>query len=405
MKQINPQMYLATLLVLALSLSACSGQAIPGSQLFKGSAKEKVVPLKKLAEITPSIKTKVSWQVDTGAGMGENKLHPFVSNDTVYVAGGASASAWNTNNGKKQWQRVIGETISAGVNGTFLKDPATAGKARQLFIGTSNANAIALDAKDGKIQWIERLSSEIVAVSPSYNNRVVFRTIDGKLHGLNATTGELIWQRTQKTPALSIMGASVPVIVPPLVISGFDNGKVAAYSLQTGENAWEVVLALPQGNTELERITDIDGKINPLGNALFAASLNGSVNGINMEAGKSVWSRAFSSPTGVNVNTQGLYSNDDKGNVWKLNPQNGAPIWSMDDLQRRQPTVPAIIGDNLLLVGDKQGNLHWINAVTGKFVARTKGDPAGYSVEAEVSGRSAYVLGKSGMLSKLQILN
>jgi len=54
----------------------------------------------------------------------------------------------------------------------------------------------------------------------------------------------------------------------------------------------------------------------------------------------------------------------------------------------------------LVVVGDKKGNLHWINTASGKFIARAKGDPAGYSVEPEISGRSIYAIGKGGVLSR-----
>ena len=386
-------------------LGGCSKFKIPGSQLFDRPAKP--VPLKALAAVTPTIKISNDWQVSTGSNMRENKVHPHIDKQTVYVAGGYSASAWQQANGKILWKTAIGETVSAGVNGTLLSNPQTGVPAKttaeQVFIGTTSGNAIAMDAKTGNIQWIERLSSEVQSVSPAHNNRVVFRTIDGILHGLSSVTGELIWQRSQTTPSLSMLGASVPVIVSTIVIEGFDNGKVAAYNLQTGKEIWQVTLALPRGNTELDRVIDIDGKLKPLGNALFAASLNGSASGINMETGKLAWSRPFSTSVGVNADPQGLYSSDDKGNVWRIDPNNGTPIWSMDDLQRRQPTVPALVGTANIVVADKQGNIHWINVQTGKFVARSKADSAGYSVEPEVSGNSIYAIGKSGVLSKITL--
>ncbi len=386
-------------------LGGCSKFKIPGSQLFERESKP--IPLKALTAVTPTLKTISVWQVSTGSAMGENKIHPYIDSQAIYVGGGSSASAWQKSNGKLLWNSSIGETVSAGVNGTLLANPQTGTPAKstaeQVFIGTTTGNAISLDAKTGKIQWIERLSSEVLSVSPSHNNRVVFRTIDGKLHGLSASTGELIWQRSQTTPALSLLGASVPIIVSSLVIAGFDNGKVAAYDLLTGKDIWQVPLALPRGNTELERIIDIDGKLKPLGNALFTASLNGSASGINMETGKPAWSRAFSTSVGVNANPQGLYSSDDKGNIWKINPSTGDPLWSMDDLLGREPTVPALLGTANIVVADKQGNIHWINAENGKFTARSKGDPAGYSVEPEISGNSVYTIGKKGVLNKFMI--
>ena len=377
--------------------SGCSQISQLTSQVT--SQKSRPAPLKALKAVTPTIKVKTDWQVATGSAMGENKVHPLIDSQLVYVAGGVSASAWQKSNGKMLWRTAIGETVSAGVNGNYSTSNNTS--TNSVFLGTTNGNAISLDAKTGKILWIERLSSEVLSVSTSSNNRVIFRTVDGKLHALKDNTGELIWQRSQRPPALSQLGAGVPLIVPPLVIAGFDNGKVAAYNIANGQGIWETILALPRSSTEPEQITDVDGKIKHLGNALFAASMNGSSAGINIENGKKAWSLAYSTPTGVNANQLGLYSSDDKGKVWKYDPQTGKPVWSMDDLERRLPSVPAIIGNSHIAVTDKQGNIHWINSANGKFSARSKGDPRGYSIEPEVDGMSIFVLGKGGILTKV----
>ena len=385
-------------------LSGCS--QLKESKLF-GGGKTKEIKLEPLKVIKTSLKTTKAWEINTTSLMGENKIHPYLDNKTVFIAGGTSASAHLTANGKQLWKTPIGENITAGVNGTLLSNPQskTAVKpfATQIFLGTNSGNAIALEAKTGKIQWIERLSSEVLSVSASDNGRVVFRTVDGKLHGLDSNTGVLIWQRSQKTPALTQLGASVPLVVSNLVIAGFDNGKVAAYELQTGQPVWEVVLALPSGNSDLEQIVDVDGRIVALGNALFATSKNGSSAGINMEAGKQVWSKAFSSTTGLDVDSSGMFSSDDKGNVWAFDPQTGDPIWSLDDLAGRLPSVPMIVNRTTLVVTDKEGNIHFINSADAKFKARQKGDPKGYSVEPTVSGRSIYLMGKSGLLSKFTL--
>ncbi len=381
------------ILLISASLTACSGQSFPGSQLLEnfGSKTSRPAPLKPLKAVSNTINTKKIWEVKTGNTNHFNKIHPFINTSSVIVAGGGQVSAWNKNTGKPQWKANIGELLSAGVNGDNS----------QVFVGTSNGNAIALDANNGKILWIERLSSEILSVSRSQDNRVVFRTIDGKLHGLTSNTGELIWQQSQRTPALTQHGASVPIIIGKYVISGFDNGKIAAYTLASGSKTWEVSLAEPSGQNELDRMVDIDGKLKVMGNALFANSLNGSISGINLIKGKAVWSRHFSSSTGVDADTQGLYSSDSKGNIWKFQPQTGQPIWKMDDLTRRQPGTPILLKPGLLIVGDKQGNLHWINAINGKFVARNKGDSAGYLVAPVVdTNNTVYAFGKNGILTK-----
>ena len=381
-----------TVATFSLLLGGCS----VASQLL-GTNKSRPIPLKPLKKIAKSIEIKKVWEIKTGSAMGYSKIHPYIDANSVYIAGNTVASAWKKSNGALQWKTNIGEAISAGINGPSVKNSTS----QQIFLGTNNGNAISLDAKTGKIQWIERLSSEVLSVSPSKNGRVAFRTVDGKLHGLSSSTGELIWQHTQTSPTLTLHGASVPILIGPLVVAGFDNGKIGAYQLQDGQKAWEVTVAKARGNTDLERIIDIDGKIMSLGNALFAASLNGNINGIDLGKGAKAWTSPFSSSTGVNVNPEGLYSSDSKGNVWRFNPQTGDPAWKMDDLQRYHPTLPALAGKSLLVIGDKKGNIHWVNSTTGLMVARSKGDTAGYSVEPEVSGNTVYVLGRSGVLSKL----
>ncbi len=381
-------------LLVSASLAACSGQSFPGSQLLEnlGSKTSRPAPLKPLKAVNNTINTKKVWQIKTANANRSSKIHPFINTHNVIVAGSGQVSAWNKNSGKLAWKTSIGELISAGVNGND----------DQVFIGTSKGNAIALDANTGKILWIERLESELLAVSGAMNNRVVFRTIDGKLHGLTSNTGEIIWQQSQRTPALTLHGASVPVIIGNYVIAGFDNGKIATYALATGKKAWEVTIAEPSGQNELERMVDIDGKLKVMGTALFASALNGSISGIDLIKGKTAWARRFSSATGVDADPQGLYSSDSKGNIWKFQPQTGQPVWKMDDLLRRQPSTPILVKPGLLIVADKQGNLHWINAITGKFVARNQGDPAGYLVAPVVdTNNTVYAFGKNGVLTKL----
>ena len=377
-----------------LFLNACSQQSTGVSQIFgnKTSAATVLEPLKK---IESPIATQKVWEVRTGSAMGENKIHPLITNNTIFVAGGQSVSAWNKNSGKLIWKKNIGETISAGVNASLKPSDS------QITIGTIQGNAITLDSKTGKTRWIERLSSEVLAVSASKNGRIALRTVDGKLHGLATQTGEIIWQRSQHPPTLTHLGASVPIIVGDNIVSGFDNGKLVSYKLSNGQPQWEVTLALPHGLTELDKMVDIDGKINVLGNALYASSINGSASGIQGDSGIPVWLKSFSTSSGLSASQNGVFSSDYQGNIWKLNPQTGDPIWKMDDLKQREPTLPILVDSKLAIVADKQGNIHWINTKTGKIVARNKGDSAGYSVEPEVDANNIYLLGKSGLLTKL----
>ena len=351
-------------------------------------------PPKALKEFKPTVGVKTLWQVSTGSSAGKDyvRINPYIDENTVIVAGGRSVSAWNKNNGAKLWQVGLDEELSGGVSGT----------GSLILVGSNNGGAFALDRQSGKVVWKQRLTSEVVAISPPANGIAAFRTSDGRLSGLNLQSGEVLWQQVRQGSPLSLRGASTPVTVGGMVIAGFDSGVVTAFDMQSGRALWEATLSVPRGQGDLDSVTDVDGKMKAVGEALFAASYNGLIMGINMRDGKPAWSAPYSSYSGLDADANGVYTTSISGLFWKLDPQTGKPVWKMDDLERRQLTAPTIVG-NYVVVGDYKGVLHWINTSTGLLAARVQGDPAGYTVAPVLDGNVIYTLGRSGVLSAVAL--
>ena len=371
----------------ALLISGCSTfqQVLPAKDMN---------PPKALKEFKPTVGVKTLWQVSTGSSAGKDyvRINPYIDENTVIVAGGRSVSAWNKNNGAKLWQVGLDEELSGGVSGT----------GSLILVGSNNGGAFALDRQSGKVVWKQRLTSEVVAISPPANGIAAFRTSDGRLSGLNLQSGEVLWQQVRQGSPLSLRGASTPVTVGGMVIAGFDSGVVTAFDMQSGRALWEATLSVPRGQGDLDSVTDVDGKMKAVGEALFAASYNGLIMGINMRDGKPAWSAPYSSYSGLDADANGVYTTSISGLFWKLDPQTGKPVWKMDDLERRQLTAPTIVG-SYVVVGDYKGVLHWINTSTGLLAARVQGDPAGYTVAPVLDGNVIYTLGRSGVLSAVAL--
>lgn len=372
---------------IALSLTGCSTL----TQLFPAKDANPPKPLK---EFSATANVRTLWQVNTGNSTGKDyvRIHPYVDDGAVFVGGGNSASAWSKTNGGRIWQTTLDGDVTGGVSGG----------AGGIFLGTGNGRAIGLDRATGKVMWNVQLSSEVLAVSPVSNGMVVFRTSDGAVHGVSTQTGEVRWQQIRQTPVLSLRGAGVPVLAGNMVIVGFDRGMVTAFDMQNGNALWEATLSVPRGESDLDKIIDVDGKMKALGSALFAASYNGQIAGINMRDGKPAWNEPYSSYTGLDADSNGLYTTSSEGTLWKLLPQTGKPVWKMDDLERHQPTAPSIVG-NYVIVGDKDGFIHWVSTATGQFAARTHGDTAGYTISPVVDGGTVYTFGRSGLLSAFTV--
>lgn len=386
MKKLLPILWSSTLLIM---LQGCSGQSFLGSSFF--SPTEKIAPLKALHQPTRKITT--LWQVKIGENSSHNPLHPYTNSTAIIVAGRHDLSAWNKTTGKLLWKKSFKERISGGLNG----DDGI------ILLGTDKGNALALNAETGRTLWVKHLKSEILSVSSIKKGKTVFRSINGKLYGINIQTGDIAWQQQQLTPVLSLHGASTPILVDNYAITGFDNGKLIAYDLQSGRLIWEAVLTLAHSNNKLDHMVDIDGKIKYIDNALFSTSFQGRISSINAKTGKINWAKKFSSHTGTDADKTGVYTTDDAGNVWKLERQTGEPLWKMDDLIGRTPTSPTVVNKNLLVISDKEGHLHFINTTKGGFAARIKVGSAGQPIYSHVDNNIVYSVDPSGRLTALSI--
>jgi outer membrane protein assembly factor BamB len=168
-----------------------------------------------------------------------------------------------------------------------------------------------------------------------------------------------------------LRGTATPVIAKELAISGFDNGKVMAVSLTTGDTVWDTALASPHGRTELDRLVDIDSSVRVVGDDVFAAGFQGRTAMMALDSGQIWWAHDMSSYRGLAVDEENLFVTQSDGIVVAMRQRDGAEIWRNDKLKRRGLSAPAVTS-TAIAVADYQGYLHWLDKSTGALVARQR---------------------------------
>jgi outer membrane protein assembly factor BamB len=332
-----------------------------GCNLFK--SKDNAEPPTPLTKLTSQLTAKVLWKAHTG-GSNDNyfKLLPVIHGGQLFTASPKGyVRAFNLQDGKLLWEKRLTVPISGGVGlGEGL-----------LLLGTSKGEVIALAEPNGQEQWRSQVTSEILAIPRLSKGIVVVRTVDGKLFGLEKLTGKRIWvYERDKVPLLSLRGTSNPVVNEGRVVAGFDNGKIVVLDLLSGQLLWEASVSVPKGRTELERMTDIDADPILIDNTIYVSSYQGNTLAVDLQKGQPLWKRDISSHTGFTVDKDTLYLTDGQSQLWALNRYSGATLWKQDKLQARGITTPMIMGD-YIVVGDKEGYLHWMRRDDGQFVARS----------------------------------
>jgi outer membrane protein assembly factor BamB len=289
-------------------------------------------------------------------------LGPAVDNGVVFAAshkGEVLAASLDT--GRHIWVKNLKIPISAG--------PAAG--AGLVVAGSSKGVVVALDGATGRELWRSRLNSELLSAPAISEKIVVIRSVDGRLHGLDAHNGKELWSVEQQVPRLSLRGTAVPIIAKEVAISGFDNGKVMAVSLNTGDTVWDTALASPHGRTELDRLVDIDSAVRAVGDNVFATGFQGRTAMLALDSGQIWWAHDMSSYRGLAVDDDNLYVTQSDGILVALRQRDGSELWRNQKLKLRRLSTP-VLTSTAVVVADFQGYLHWLDKTTGELVARER---------------------------------
>jgi len=331
---------------------------------FSGGGTDNTEPPTPLVEIETIAEIIELWSKNTGKGSTKQflKLTPSHSQGKVFVADAlGNLASLDANNGNTLWKIDTDLTISGG--------PGASEKLT--MIGSDEGDVLAYASESGEFIWQAKVSSEILAAPQEANDIVVVRTIDGRIFGLDANDGSRLWIYERTMPALTLRGTSNPVITGDIVIAGFDGGRLSAIDLFTGKLIWETSVSLSSGRSDLERMVDIDSDPVIIGNDIYVATFQGRLASVALEDGSITWARDISSYAGFTSGGNIIYITDDQSHVWALDRATGVSVWKQENLYARQATAPATIG-NLVVVGDLEGYLHWMDKDNGQFVARTQ---------------------------------
>jgi outer membrane protein assembly factor BamB len=342
--------------------------ALAALLIFTGCSKDKdVEPPAKLVDFPAKLPVKELWGDNVGGGKKQVKLRlglgPAVDDNLVFAASDkGELVAANLENGHQVWIKKFKKM-------QFSAGPGAA--SGMVVVGSTKGWVIAVEGASGRELWRTRVNSELLSAPAIGAKVVVMRSVDGRLHGFDAANGKELWSVEQQVPRLSLRGTAIPVIAKDTVVCGFDNGKVMAVSLATGDTVWDTALATPHGRTELDRLVDVDSAVDVVGDNVFATGYQGRTAMLALDSGQIWWAHDMSSYRGLAVDEENLFVTQSDGIVVAMRQRDGSEIWRNDKLKRRGLSAPAVTS-TAIAVADYQGYLHWLDKSTGALVARER---------------------------------
>lgn len=395
LKDIAKKSKITLVVALIAAVSACSStdDDIPEDMLVA-----------ELSDINSQFEPQVVWSSSAGDGVEHyfSRIKPTVAYNKLFTASReGEVFAFDVENGNRAWLTDVRdiETQSGfftSKKSALLNGGPVAGS-NKVFIGSENGKVLALDAETGEFSWQAKVKGEVIAAPAVDSGYIVVNTASGLVKAFDISNGEDRWQAEQEVPALTLRGVSAPAIASGGVIVGSATGGVTVYILENGQQGWTAELGEASGNTELERVVDIDSKPLIFGDKIYSVSSRGNLAAIDLRSGRVLWKRQYSSYRELALSGNTLFLTDVKGHIYAIDRNTGLESWSQLALTNRGVTGPAVVGD-YVVVADFEGYLHWLNGETGEIVARYHHDGSGIYNTPTAVNDMIYVQSRNGDL-------
>lgn len=355
--------YFFGVLVLALAVLGVGGcDTIKGTYNSWFGASVPAAKPAELVQIRATVSPRIAWQSTIGAA-DKTVFFPSVFGNAVWVTGATGQiAAFAANTGAVTTRFEVGQRIASGI---------AAGSA-MVVVGTARGELLAFSSV-GKAMWKAQLPGEILAPPAVEGDLVVARSGDGTIYGFDAASGKRRWVYQRQAPTLSVRSHAGVVISRGLVVAGFPGGRLVAVSAVNGGAAWDGIVALPKGTTELERVADVTSPPVVDEARACAVAYQGRVVCFDAVRGTAIWGRDVSSFSGMAADNRNLYVTDDKNAVVALDKTNGSSVWKQDKMFGRGVSRPLALG-RYVIVGDYQGYVHLLSREDGSFAARIATD-------------------------------
>ncbi|MEM6603778.1 MAG: PQQ-binding-like beta-propeller repeat protein [Pseudomonadota bacterium] len=364
------------------------------------------LPFRDIGNIVGPETLQKKWSVDVGtvsSSTYEAVSQPVISAGQVYVLNAdAELYAVNAETGKILWEKALVPESEEDVN---PRGGGVAAEGGYIFVTTGMGIIFALNASDGDIVWQIDNRVPFDAAPTLFDGRLYVIDRDNRLQAFDALSGRTLWDyRALPEPAAFPRVASASV-VGDVVIAPFTSGELVAIDARTAKAAW-------QRNIVGASLKERSGKFNTIAahpviskRSIFASVPSGLFVALNGANGRVLWEREISAERTPLTAADTVYAIDTDARLIAMRKSDGKIYYitqlpAYEDIEDKEDPItwnaPLMIEGKLLLFSDR-GYFAKIDAASGDIITLSEDMPE-TAVDASISNKMVYVLGKNGRL-------
>lgn len=341
------------------------------------------------------------WSVSVGSGSESfySILGPTVQDYHVYAASRSGlVKSIELYGGKEKWRLNLADKRGFFIpHDSALLSGGLTVYGDRLFVGSERGIVYAIDSQEGKLLWQNKVAGEVLSkpVVTSNDGVVLVHTSNGQLQALNIDDGSIKWSSNIDVGQLTLRGESTPAISHGAAVVGDDNGRVKAYFVENGQLIWQQKISQPKGTTEIDLINDVD--VSPIidGDTVYATGYNGNLVGLDLRTGQMLWKKELGSARDFIVYNGRVFVVDQGDGINAYAITANTVLWKNSELLNRQLTAP-VLYQGLLVFGDYQGYLYWIDPLDGTIIAEMHVDSSGFLSTPVVADDMLIIQAKKG---------
>ena len=357
-----------------LTLAACSGTSRPKPTDIQG-----VPVLQDMANSWTANVGKIDFPLVVSAR--EDRVALANSQGVVAVLDGKT--------GKDIWRLKLDQAISAGVGSD----------GQLLAVVTRNNELVAM--QDGKVQWRKSMPAQSFTAPLVAGARVFVLTADRSVIAFDGATGRQLWTQQRPGEPLVLKQAGVLLAFKNTLLVGL-SGRLVGLDPNTGVIRWESAIATPRGTNDIERLVDLVGPFDRVGDVVCVRAFQTSVGCVNAERGQGLWTRPSVGEMGVSGNATLLITPLSNGVVQAWSRNTGERLWDTERLKYRILSAP-LVTPRGVLVADNGGWLYLLSLADGAFLNRIKLDSQELATAPVMAGGRYVVVTREGRVTGLQI--
>ena len=276
---------------------------------------------------------------------------------------------------------------------------------KTVFFGADDGKFYALQARSGRKLWALDTGAEIRRKALLVNDTLYVINADNTIFALDPESGETVWQyRRAPLKGFSGAGHSAMVFAKNKIIAGFSDGYIVALDPLVGAAVWtqDLAASLDSEDDEIVRLVDADATPVVVGDILVGASVDGGLQGINVDTGNVEWTNLnVTSVTGLATNGEWVYAARSAFGLTAIKPSTGEEVWS-ERFQAGNLLDP-VVYDDVLLLSDSIFGLSAVSSVDGHLLQRLN-PSTGFFARPSIYAGYLLVIGNGGTLFAMSVL-